>query len=85
MYIVKESRDIVGQNHVSVSDERDMSAVTKAVAELSNKGALYPLTPTLYSSGSEGFVLSGFCQNELDEIAIRIDAKRQFKQMESSR
>lgn len=80
MNITKGMGDGEFMNYVNVSDDERLSAVSKAVAFLDKKGALYPLTPTLYSSGAEGYVLTGFAKEELEEIAIKVDARKKTRQ-----
>lgn len=68
MHIVKAKTNSVSQFQIAVCNDSDGSAVQKVVDILFEKEALYPLHPTFYSSGREGFVLDGFAIDELESI-----------------
>lgn len=72
MQITRGGTDFLGENHIFVSSDPGQDAVQKTIALLVEKCAFYPLNPTFYSSGMEGFVLDGFDDDELESIAIGV-------------
>lgn len=72
MYIIRGGTDVFGENRVFVSTDQEQDAVQKTIALLIEKNALYPLNPTFYSSGKEGFVLDGFDEDELNAIQVGV-------------
>lgn len=75
MNINRGETDFLGDNHIFVSCDSEQNAVQKTIALLVEKDAFYPLNPTFYSSGKEGFVLDGFDDDELESISAGVSKR----------